>query len=89
MPFGPRGEMGMEVLFWYLGMKVVIKPGDCFRFQQAVIVHKVCVVTMEYCNFINLFCHQSVWDLQKNKIMESEKSYWIDHRLFDSIFSNT
>jgi len=58
--FGVWGWEAGEVVLLQLGVKVVVKRGECFMFKRSIIAYKGCAVTSKYCNFIDLFCHKSV-----------------------------
>ena len=89
VPFGAGGWKGGEVVLWQLGIKVAVERGDCFMFRGAVIAHKACAITEGHRNFVDLFCHQSVWDVRNRKREESDKPYWIDTRKVCFMFSYT
>ncbi|PUU81806.1 hypothetical protein B9Z19DRAFT_1062372 [Tuber borchii] len=69
VPFGATGWKGAEVVLWQLGIKVAVERGDCFMFKGAIIAHKACAITEGQRNFIDLFCHKSVYDVQ-NRVKE-------------------
>jgi len=69
VPFGAAGWKGAEVVLWQLGIKVAVERGDCFMFEGAIVADKACAVTEGHRNFIDLFCHKSVYDIQ-NRVKE-------------------
>ena len=86
VPFGAAGWKGAEVVLWQLGIKVAVERGDCFMFKGAIIAHKACAVTEGYRNFIDLFCHKSVYDVQNRVKAEAGQPNSTDIRKVCFIF---
>jgi len=68
---GVLGRESGEIVFWKLVVKVLVQQGKCFMFKGSIITHKGCAVTSGHSNFIDPFCHKTIWDLLKHKVEQS------------------
>jgi len=68
---GVLGRESGEIVFWKVVVKVLVQQGKCFVFGGSIITHGGCAVTSGHSNFIDLFCHKTVWDMLKHKVQQS------------------
>jgi len=70
IPFGAQGWTGADILLWQLGLRVAVERGHCFLFKGAIIAHRATAVTSGQRNFVDLFCHKSVYDVKNRMATE-------------------
>ena len=80
VPFGSQGWTGGEVVLWQLNMRVAVERGDCFLFKGAITAHRAEAVTSGQRNFIDLFCHKSVYDVARHSVENAGGSKHEDTR---------